>query len=144
MPSKKLKNLAALNAFAKEYATTLKGGEIIGLVGELGAGKTAFVQRLAAALRVPRGVRSPTFVLMNVFSIPPRRGSRLHQLCHIDAYRLKDESELRGLGFEDYAGAPDTVTIVEWVDRVPAAKESPHYRELKFSYVPEGGRKVQF
>ncbi|MEY4723188.1 MAG: hypothetical protein RLZZ324_701, partial [Candidatus Parcubacteria bacterium] len=66
MKSRRIKNLEELAAFAKEFAHSLKGGEIVGLIGDLGAGKTTFVQFLAAALGVKAAVKSPTFILMQV------------------------------------------------------------------------------
>jgi tRNA A37 threonylcarbamoyladenosine biosynthesis protein TsaE len=50
----------------------------------------------------------------------------------VDAYRLTSDAELRGIGFEEYAGDPSTVTVVEWVDLVPFVRELPGYRELRF------------
>lgn len=135
-----IKDLAALKAFAKKFAASLKGGEVVGLVGDLGAGKTTFVQQLAAALGVKEAVKSPTFILMQVMPTAKRTG--VHALCHVDAYRLKDWAELAAIGFEDYAGAERTVSVVEWADRVPEIHRYPRYVELTLSFGEGEARRI--
>ncbi|HTM67660.1 MAG TPA: tRNA (adenosine(37)-N6)-threonylcarbamoyltransferase complex ATPase subunit type 1 TsaE [Candidatus Binatia bacterium] len=136
-----IKNVPELEAFAHEFASSLRGGEVIGLVGDLGAGKTTFVQMLAAALGVESAVKSPTFILMQV--LPTARRTGAHRLCHVDAYRLKDWEELAAIGFEEYAGEARTVTLVEWADRVPEIHKFPAYQELTFAFGPGEGRTLR-
>ena len=111
-----VKNLQETQKIAQQFALRLKGGEVIGLMGELGAGKTVFVQALAKALGVKEKVNSPTFVLMKIY--PALNHSSILNFVHVDAYRLKDSNELKNIGLLDYLGRPDTVTVVEWADRV--------------------------
>lgn len=99
--------------FARKIAATLRGGETLALIGELGSGKTTFVKALAKALGVKKPVRSPTFVLM-----VPYRARRVRWLLHVDAYRIKNPSDLEAIGIHDYLGRSDTVTVIEWADRV--------------------------
>ena len=103
--------------FAGSYAKKLLGGEVIGLVGELGAGKTVFTKGLAAGLGVKENVNSPTFVLMKIYEIRDPR-SIIRNLIHIDAYRLAKPEELSAIGAPEYFGRPDTVTVIEWADKV--------------------------
>ncbi len=134
-------NLAALRTFAKGFAATLKGGEIVGLVGDLGAGKTTFVQLLAKELGVKEAVKSPTFILMQAFPASAAAAKRgVARVCHVDAYRLKDWRELAAIGFEEYAGDPRTVTFVEWADRVPELHHMPAFSEITFVF-KNGGRR---
>ncbi|MEK9152909.1 MAG: tRNA (adenosine(37)-N6)-threonylcarbamoyltransferase complex ATPase subunit type 1 TsaE [Patescibacteria group bacterium] len=130
MKTIKVENLEAMTAFAVEFAATLKGGEIIGLVGDLGAGKTTFVQIVAAALGAKIKVHSPTFVLMR--RIPMNGGKKLEikVLVHADAYRIASEKEMIDAGFWDLAGRDDSVTFVEWADRMPSLHRLDAYREL--------------
>jgi len=100
--------------FAKNFAAKLKGGEVLCLVGDLGAGKTAFTKGLAAGLGVKGIVTSPTFVLMKIY----KANHKIKELAHIDAYRLKDGSELVNIGAEEYFGDKECVTVIEWADRV--------------------------
>ncbi|OQA36681.1 MAG: tRNA threonylcarbamoyladenosine biosynthesis protein TsaE [Parcubacteria group bacterium ADurb.Bin326] len=101
--------------FAKKFAGKLKGGEVLCLVGDLGAGKTAFTKGLAAGLGVKNTVTSPTFVLMKNYKVS---GKGIKHLAHIDAYRLEGGAQLLGIGAEDYFGDAECVTVIEWADRV--------------------------
>jgi tRNA threonylcarbamoyladenosine biosynthesis protein TsaE len=105
-------------ALAQNLAKELKGGDVIGLVGDLGAGKTVFSQGLAAGLEVKEQVTSPTFVVMKVYDCNSH--PTIKHLCHIDAYRLRGEADLLALGADDYLGEPSTLTVIEWADKVPA------------------------
>lgn len=100
---------------AKDFGAGLKGGEVIGLSGNLGAGKSVFARGLAAGLGIKKKITSPTFVLMNVY---PIKQQVIKYFCHIDAYRLRSETDLAAIGAKDYLGRPDTVTVVEWADKV--------------------------
>jgi tRNA threonylcarbamoyladenosine biosynthesis protein TsaE len=137
-----IKHLHDLETFAEHFSLSLHGGDIVGLVGDLGSGKTTFIQHLAKAFGVKKPVRSPTFILMQVFKTGATAAKKtgIKQLCHIDAYRLEDEDELFALGFEDYASRRDTVVLIEWVDRVPSVQWLDHYREVKFEFNGDGER----
>jgi tRNA threonylcarbamoyladenosine biosynthesis protein TsaE len=139
----RVKNLKELESFADAFVADLASGGVVGLVGDLGAGKTTFVQRVAKALGVKEKVKSPTFILMQSFrtgAAATKRGVR--RLCHVDAYRLKDEAELFGIGFEEYAADSETLTLVEWADRVPAIHAFPGYRELTLSFTEESDGRI--
>jgi tRNA threonylcarbamoyladenosine biosynthesis protein TsaE len=102
--------------FAAEYAKNLKGGEILALIGELGAGKTVFTKGLAKGLGVNQRLSSPTFVYMKLYEI--RNQDKLKKLCHVDAYRAQHEYDLINIGAEDFMGKEDTITVIEWADRI--------------------------
>jgi len=97
-------------AAGARLGATLKSGDVVALSGELGAGKTVFVQGLARALGVVTGATSPTFVLVNEY-----RG-RL-PVHHVDAYRTTTLAELIDLGIEEMMDG-DGVTVIEWAERV--------------------------
>ncbi|MDP3043657.1 MAG: tRNA (adenosine(37)-N6)-threonylcarbamoyltransferase complex ATPase subunit type 1 TsaE [bacterium] len=101
--------------FAKKFAKRLKGGKIIGLTGDLGAGKTVFAKGLAAGLGVKKNITSPTFVLMKVYQT---KYPNIKYLIHIDAYRLKTPQDLIAIGAEEYFNRPDAVTVIEWADKI--------------------------
>ena len=94
---------------AAALAGVLEAGDVVALCGELGAGKTCFVQGLARGLGVREAVTSPTFVLMKLYE------GRL-PLVHCDVYRLATLADVHDLG-EDVM-APDAVTVIEWGDSV--------------------------
>lgn len=140
-----IKDLAALAAFAREFSIGCKPGSVIGLVGDLGAGKTTFVQHVAKALGVKLAVKSPTFILMQTFATDAAAKKRgIAQLCHVDAYRLKDHKELAAIGFDEFAADAGSVSLVEWADRVPELHQMVRYRELTFKIEPDGSRKITF
>lgn len=93
-------------ALARKIAERLKGGEVILLNGNLGAGKTTFTKGLAKALGIDEVVTSPTFTFMKEYK------GRL-SLYHFDMYRAEDEVELYELGLSDYLYA-DGVCVIEW------------------------------
>jgi tRNA threonylcarbamoyladenosine biosynthesis protein TsaE len=97
---------------AASLARDLSGGECIALSGDLGAGKTCFVRGLVAGLGgEPRGVSSPTFVLLNIYSTP-----RL-TVFHLDAYRIHGAEDFEAIGFPELLEQGGLV-VVEWPDRV--------------------------
>jgi len=123
------KNEKETKDFAKKFAKSLNGGEVILLSGNLGAGKTVFVKGLAEGLGVKDIVNSPTFVLMKVYKIgqkrleirPPQmwgRQKNINNLIHIDAYRVGGYEDLKNIGFEDFAGREDCVVVVEWGEKI--------------------------
>ncbi len=110
--SKTTKDTALL---AKTIAKELKGGDCLGLIGNLGTGKTTLTQSIGKALGIKQAMSSPTFVLMKIY---PVNKKGINQLCHIDAYRLTSMADLEAIGAKDYIGDPKTVTIIEWADKV--------------------------
>ncbi|HAH04429.1 TPA: tRNA (adenosine(37)-N6)-threonylcarbamoyltransferase complex ATPase subunit type 1 TsaE [Candidatus Komeilibacteria bacterium] len=117
MPESITNNAGETKKLAAKISLTLKGGEVIGLIGDLGSGKTVFTQGLAAALGVTEIVNSPTFVLMKEYTINDPR-STIHGFIHVDAYRLNSADELDNIGLKEYLNGPDTVVVIEWADKV--------------------------
>ncbi len=112
-----LGNITAKNV--KNIAT------IVGLSGQLGAGKTAFVKAVANKLGVNEDVTSPTFVLMKFYDIVGKQPSGpdypWKKLVHIDAYRLEGAQELQVLKFEELATDPKNLVLIEWPENVEEA-----------------------
>lgn len=100
---------------AYELAGQIKGGEVIALVGDLGAGKTTFTQYFAQALGVDTHVQSPTFVIMRQYTTQRHPA---HLLLHLDAYRLGSSDELYDLGLDAHIGQPHAVVVIEWADKL--------------------------
>jgi tRNA threonylcarbamoyladenosine biosynthesis protein TsaE len=103
---------ATTKAIGAALAGLLDPGDVVGLAGDLGAGKTRLVQGAAVALGVDDPVLSPTFMLLREYDgdLP---------VHHVDAYRLAGPVELEDLGLDEVL-APDAVVFVEWADRVAA------------------------
>ena len=105
---------------ARRLAGVLRPGTVICLDGDLGAGKTLFVQNLAAGLGVQGEVTSPTFNLMNLYE-----DGRL-PLVHFDLYRLEQEYELDEIGFYDYVENPDGLVLIERAEKFPECLPEDH------------------
>ncbi|MBQ9480555.1 MAG: tRNA (adenosine(37)-N6)-threonylcarbamoyltransferase complex ATPase subunit type 1 TsaE [Clostridia bacterium] len=90
-----------------EYAATLEKGDVVLLIGEMGAGKTAFTQGIAAGLGVTAKVTSPTYAYMNDYG----------GLYHFDCYRLSSGEDAEGLGLTDYFYA-DGICVIEWPENI--------------------------
>ncbi len=115
-----------------------EGAVVIGLSGDLGAGKTTFTQTLARTLGVAEVVTSPTFVIQKQYVTEHPTFSLL---VHIDAYRVEDPEELVVLGFKELLTRERTLVVIEWVERVRPL--IPNMLHLHFSHsTDEGARKV--
>jgi tRNA threonylcarbamoyladenosine biosynthesis protein TsaE len=112
-----------------------ENANVLGLVGDLGGGKTTFLQGFAKGLGVRERVLSPTFVLMRKFSIPKR------SFIHIDCYRIKKAGELLDLGFKELVSNSRNIVAIEWADRIK--KIMPKNSLLiKFEFIDKETRKI--
>jgi len=125
--------------FGTQIAKHFKGGDILLLVGELGAGKTTLMKGLAAGLGVTSEVTSPTFTLMNHYST---HNSQIKNLVHIDTYRLKDEYELKDIGIEDYLCEADSLCVIEWPDKVVELLKNKKTFTIKIEHLGNDKRKI--
>jgi tRNA threonylcarbamoyladenosine biosynthesis protein TsaE len=109
-----IKSLKETKKYAKLFYKTLKGGEIILLNGDLGAGKTTFTKFLAECMGIKNPVTSPTFTLIQEYM-----GTNMG-LIHCDMYRIEDESEVIEMGLEDmlYDMPSNKVAIIEWPNNI--------------------------
>lgn len=137
----------ATEAIAQAIADLVRPGDVVRLIGELGAGKTTLVRGIAAAMGCDAGlVNSPTFVMINEYDGPRAK------LVHVDAYRLHSAEDLEALGWDRYTGDPRVIMLIEWPDRIEAAlpaadrcltitiaHDSPSSRAITMS-VPESWR----
>lgn len=98
-------------AVGRALAGTLRGGEVITLRGDLGAGKTVFTRGLARGLGIASPILSPTFTIVREYA------GRL-KLYHFDFYRLTEAEELQEIGFEEYV-QPEAVVVIEWAELFP-------------------------
>jgi len=124
---------------AKEHAT------VVGLSGDLGAGKTAFVKCVADILGVRDTITSPTFILEKIYTLPRNQlfGKCFSRLIHIDAYRLHSDGEMRALDWDTITQDPANLIFIEWPKQVAGVMPQGTI-SLSFEYVNESTRKITF
>jgi tRNA threonylcarbamoyladenosine biosynthesis protein TsaE len=124
-------------ALGEAWGRAAVSGLVIGLTGDLGAGKTQLVKGLARGLGVTARVHSPTFTLVNQYA-----GGRL-PLFHLDLYRLETPAQIIAAGLEEYLEKPDGVAVVEWaekwVEKTPGGK---NYRRVVIEILNENERRI--
>ena len=118
----------------KKIAVALKSGDVVALVGDLGSGKTTFVQGLAEGLGIINYVRSPSFTIVNEY-----KGK--FPLYHIDLYRLDSLDDITHTGIEDFFYT-DGVTVIEWAERALPLLP-PEYTLIRFYYTGENTRRIE-
>lgn len=142
MSTHEITTLAELEVFAEVFVKNITaqsgGATVVGLVGDLGAGKTTFVQLLAKYLGVVESVTSPTYLIMREYETTH---PVFKQLVHMDAYRIEDGGELGPLRFAEVLARPGTLVCIEWVERIKDALP-PGYTTLSFTVQPDTTRTI--
>ena len=113
-------------ALGEQWGRAAASGWLIGLSGDLGAGKTQLVKGLARGLGITARIHSPTFALVNEYP-----GGRL-PLAHLDLYRLDTPEQVHGAGLDEYFRSPSGVVVVEWCERWPDFNFKSQISNLKF------------
>ncbi|MFH0906976.1 MAG: tRNA (adenosine(37)-N6)-threonylcarbamoyltransferase complex ATPase subunit type 1 TsaE [bacterium] len=108
---------------------------VIGLCGELGAGKTTFIQGFAKGLGIKEQITSPTFVILKNYNIP------CWSFYHIDCYRLTKSKDLIDLDFKEIINKPKNIIVIEWAGRVKKVLPK-NTLWMKFEYLDKDKRKI--
>jgi tRNA threonylcarbamoyladenosine biosynthesis protein TsaE len=127
---------------AEEFSDTVTGktAVVLGLEGNLGGGKTTFLQGFAKGLGIKEKILSPTFVVLKRFEVP---GFRFKDFYHIDCYRLKDEKDILELGFDDIIKDARNIVAIEWPEKIKKALPKD-YIKIKFEFVDKNKREIIF
>jgi tRNA threonylcarbamoyladenosine biosynthesis protein TsaE len=139
-----------MQAFAADFIGKIKpsqnGATVIGLRGDLGAGKTTFTQFCATLLGISENVTSPTFVILKKYKISKiaaeNKDPFFSDFIHIDAYRLKGGKELNTLGWQDIISDSNNLIFVEWPELV-ADVMPPSTKYIDFKHIDEKNREVK-
>lgn len=115
-----------------------KKAVIIGLIGDLGSGKTVFAQGFAKGLGVKECVVSPTFVLERIYKLKTKN---YRLFIHIDAYRIEKPKEIMDLGFKDLVRDCRNIVLIEWADRVKSILPKNSVK-IKFEHIDKNKRKI--
>lgn len=127
-----------------DFAKKLKGGEVIALYGDLGSGKTTFMQGLAKGLGIDRNIISPTFIIIRTYNTGTQKeGSEIEYLYHLDLYRIENESQALDLGLSDLLNESRNVVAIEWPDKIENLL--PENRiNIYFTYLEDDKREIKF
>lgn len=143
MVEKLSKSLDETRELARDFLASLAVSEtratVIGLSGDLGAGKTAFTQALARELGISEPITSPTFVLEKIYKLANQKFARL---VHVDAYRLESGAELLKLGFGELLADKNNLIIIEWVERVQEILGD--FRKVDFKFIDDQTREIKY
>lgn len=121
---------------AKIFANSLRGGEIILLKGDLGAGKTTFVSNLAKILGVKEPISSPTFTILKIY-----KGKKF-TIKHFDTYRLENENEAEEFGIEEHLDtSKNELVFIEWPEKINGLLPAK-YIKVEFDYLGDNERKI--
>ena len=130
---------AETESLGERWGRAAQTGLVIGLSGDLGAGKTQIVKGIARGLGITVRVHSPTFTLVNEYE-----GGRL-RLFHLDLYRLETRGQIVSAGLEEFL-QPDGVTVIEWAERIPGpapgVRGPGNFVKVKIEIVGETERKI--
>ena len=126
-------------ALGEQWGRAARTGWVIGLTGDLGAGKTQLVKGLARGLGLTTRINSPTFALVNEY-----RDGRL-PLFHLDLYRLDTREQIIGAGLEEYLCNPPGVTVMEWAERYfNVATHQPGLIRVSIETLGENERRITY
>jgi tRNA threonylcarbamoyladenosine biosynthesis protein TsaE len=125
--------------FVQKLVSKSEGATVLGLYGELGAGKSSFTRALAGELGVKEKIQSPTFVIMKNYTL---NASPFTFLVHIDAYRLEKEEELEKLGWKEIITNKTNLVVVEWAERVEKILPKDFVR-INFEHVSDNERRIR-
>lgn len=128
LPARTILSLEGLAALGESIGRQLSPPSVLALSGDLGAGKTTLIQAICRGYGVASDVTSPTFALVHVYDAPRS------PVMHLDLYRLRDESELTNIGWDDVVHAP-AIVLVEWPERAGTRLPAGH-RRLHLEHVP--------
>lgn len=138
------KSLEETRRVAGQFITSLSKesdkATVVGFRGDLGSGKTTFIQSVGKILGVSDHMTSPTFVIQKNY---PLSGQKFDRLIHIDAYRIENEGELLNLDWEEIISKPENLILVEWPERVQGIlPDNTQYVSMEF--IDETTRKISF
>jgi len=125
---------------AREILKTRSGKTafVIGLEGDLGGGKTTFLQGFAKGLGIKEKILSPTFIIMRKFSI---FNSQFSNFFHVDCYRIKKPKEILNLGFKEIISEPKNIIAIEWADKIQKIMPKDAFW-IKFEFINKNKRKI--
>lgn len=115
--------------FANEFIVQYLKSNIVALIGDLGSGKTTFVQGLGQSLGIQESITSPTYLLLKQYTV--KNHPKIKKLIHVDLYRINSWEEIAELDLEELWRDPTNLVVIEWGERIE-------------KYLPENTQRVVF
>lgn len=127
----------------KDFTKQLKGGDVLALYGNLGSGKTTFIQGIAKGLGIENKIISPTFIIVRKYDLRFKiKDLRIKNFYHIDLYRLESVNDLKSLGLDEIINDKSNIVAIEWPEKLE--KFLPKKRiDLRFKYLLDDKRQIQ-
>lgn len=122
---------------AQELASNLQGGEILCFSGELGAGKTTFIQGLARGLEIKENITSPTFVIFKKYNTKNNL-----VFYHFDLYRIQDPQEILDLGYTEIVNNKKNISAIEWSEKIKDQIPLKNVIHINLEYLDKNQRKI--
>ncbi|MBI5122538.1 tRNA (adenosine(37)-N6)-threonylcarbamoyltransferase complex ATPase subunit type 1 TsaE [Candidatus Roizmanbacteria bacterium] len=119
-----------------DLAKSLKGG-VVCLYGDLGSGKTTFVQGLARGLGIEKRIISPTFIIMRTYEIEDKN------FYHVDLYRIENEKDVEGLGLLEIMKDDASIVVIEWPEKIENLLPEKR-KDIFFKYLDGDRREIVF
>ncbi len=143
------KNFQETQELARKFAKELRSGDVVALYGDLGGGKTTFVQGLAEGLGIEKRIISPTFIIVRKYDFKRKMqnakckatAQNFKSFYHIDLYRIESERYLEGLGIEEIINDPKNIVVIEWAEKLRNTLPKKRW-DIKFEYLDEDKRKI--
>lgn len=139
-------NFRETQKLAENFIKKLKKGDVITLYGNLGSGKTTFVQGLARGLGIKKRIISPTFIIVREYNLKSQISERkiisknLKSFYHIDLYRIESQNDIKNLGIEEIINGKDII-VIEWAEKMKNLLPKKRW-DVKFEDVGESRRKI--
>lgn len=127
------KNSEETKTLGRSFAKSLRVGDVVCLHGDLGSGKTTFVQGLAEGLGIKNRIISPTFIIIRTYK----------NFYHVDLYRVEKEDDIKTLGLEEIINDKSRVVAIEWAQKMKNFLPKKRI-DVRFSYEGENKRKINF
>ncbi|MDO8657646.1 MAG: tRNA (adenosine(37)-N6)-threonylcarbamoyltransferase complex ATPase subunit type 1 TsaE [Candidatus Levybacteria bacterium] len=121
----------------RDFAKSLEAGDVVTLYGDLGSGKTTFVQGLAEGFGIKKRIISPTFVIVRAYKVG------INDFYHIDLYRTEGEKDIEDLGIEEIINNKNSIIVIEWAERMKNLIPKKRI-DIEFFYEKENIRRIIF
>lgn len=140
MEKKITKNAQETTSEGSAFGSALHGGDVVALYGDLGSGKTTFVQGLASSLGLNQRIVSPTFLIIKTYTLPKHK-NHIEMFYHADLYRIADETNEENVGLREILQSENCVTVIEWPEKIESVLPKKTKR-IRFTYLSDTQREI--